>query len=1350
MPIISRVLSLTPTPCRPTRKLPVLVDNTKRCDYYRENSENVASRGRCSTPAYNHRESCEAKGAVWTEVYRSDSQSHSYAPDCQPNQNSRMNHHGNVKASGLQDSDDGEPDGYRWHLPHPASGKPERCVMRLRYNITTNDYDGWNTYAADNGKTIGENPVKDFVGAGCDYSDKGAAVAPNFSRKLGTWGDRGSPTITDGTYPKTNASLASMEADCAKSGRAMCTLGQLKAASDAGFQDTRRLFYRTSASDDHNSGLRYPSSTQVPGLERARMDGNACTNQNERCYFSDVYIDTNAATEKGWCCITEPRPELEYASKDRAEYVCDSLNQCDAVVHLASDMYALRQSSVLDGPSAAAGGGAGGVKQVRQRDTCSGPLRLNVNTAQFGRTFEDRTHTFRLLPRPAELSHHWFREARIVNLNVRGRRGNIQQVYPAVEYDFAPTKVKITQGDYIHFQWTGSDANDVNNAGNGRAGTDRSNLVMMKKNTPSLSVPQSVKMESEANTASTLEDTSIDHERLDDPFIYDTSAMRRLAYGGQDYTKCDPYATNTGNNNGNADNSEENCKTLNAASAYFNLPPQSVKNIGTWNMVSTRNNAFSNRGQKGTIVIERDTEKILAISGVTLATVGLAAAAAMMTRKNYRRGKLGKRPWLEKLLMIKKENADDRHQGMAINDEPRQWHPALLMCGACLKKLPFVKSLCEMAADQSSRFVGLVVFLLLQLAFFLFGYIRHVGGGGGAPYFGLAKAGGSMLNFNCALILIPVLRNMLSWLRTTPVGDVVPLDDNIMFHRLVAGAIAFAVVLHVACHYADFVWAHDKFGTSIVNQALGNFAGATGHFVLVAMAIMACTAVDRVRRRRFNIFGKRIGGHTIFWYCHKLWMPALLVLCFHGPVFWIYLFWPLLLFGLEKLIQGKRAQLDVQVLQVKIHENDVMELIMRLPERKFQYKAGQYLFLSCPMIDKLEWHPFTITSAPEEPIFSCHIRSRKDMDWTYKLRMLLNPGGHDSVDYTYAHKTASDHPQPQSAPNPISGASGKVMPADKRQGRKQKVIPSISPLASQGSFRLDRAMGDKRGSGAKLIEEEGEWIEAKESGTGKTYYFNSVTNETAWVRPPPPPPMSQMVVDRVKPQREYSDFNLDAKANPLAAPRPALPTLRSMVVRDGVAMPQQQPVELRVDGPYGSASEEVFGFRTLVLVGAGIGVTPFASIMKSIKLQHMSARMQLRGSGVNVRDAPAGGLQPPTIHFYWLCRDMSEFESFKGLMMELADSKELSDSFTFNTYTTGEMDLSKLHLVDNPHYKQYSGRPNWGRIFKSLAKDHVDEKVGVFMCGPAALAGSLQSAIKRINPKKGQPGTSFAFHKENF
>ncbi|ETO09573.1 hypothetical protein RFI_27806 [Reticulomyxa filosa] len=110
-------------------------------------------------------------------------------------------------------------------------------------------------------------------------------------------------------------------------------------------------------------------------------------------------------------------------------------------------------------------------------------LRLAINTAQTGRTFQDNSHTFLVCKRPSDAS---WQSAKVYNVNVRGKRGNIVQTFPAIEYDFEPQIVFIQPGECIHFQWEGSNTHNNGNPGGdgqtgddgeGREGSDRSNLV---------------------------------------------------------------------------------------------------------------------------------------------------------------------------------------------------------------------------------------------------------------------------------------------------------------------------------------------------------------------------------------------------------------------------------------------------------------------------------------------------------------------------------------------------------------------------------------------------------------------------------------------------------------------------------------------------------------------------------------------------------------------------------------------------------------------------------------------------------------------------------------------------------
>jgi hypothetical protein len=172
-------------------------------------------------------------------------------------------------------------------------------------------------------------------------------------------------------------------------------------------------------------------------------------------------------------------------------------------------------------------------------------LELNINTNQFGRTFQDRSHVFKILPRPSNIDE----DATIWNLNVRGKRGNNQQVYPNVEYDFVPNNLRIKKDDWVHFQWTGSNNNPQ--------GTDRHNIVQIEN-----------------------ENSNYPLDVADVTMFPDAATIAAFATSGG---ATDPE--------------------LQDVSPYYNHAPIQYTEDGYFVYMSTKNNAFSNRSQKGVLIV---------------------------------------------------------------------------------------------------------------------------------------------------------------------------------------------------------------------------------------------------------------------------------------------------------------------------------------------------------------------------------------------------------------------------------------------------------------------------------------------------------------------------------------------------------------------------------------------------------------------------------------------------------------------------------------------------------------------------------------------------------------------------
>jgi len=254
-------------------------------------------------------------------------------------------------------------------------------------------------------------------------------------------------------------------------------------------------------------------------------------------------------------------------------------------------------------------------------------LSIALNTDQSGRTFQDRSFVFKIIAPPAGSEGK-----ELLNLNVIGKRGNIVQSYPAVEYAFAPHNFTVTQDSLVNLQIHGSDFNNEKNPNNGEGWkySDRSNFMEMGD--AAHSFPGFYNKG----------DGSVLQNRPNN-FLGEAEAYE-LAYLNQEQLLLDAggYECLKEDDVDDEQNDPRLCGKLNFAPHLFQKTlDMSNRPTGTFEFISTRNNNFSNRdhkmslnvvqgGDNNNLVLSPAASAGLAVTGVLVGIVAVVAVVVVV------------------------------------------------------------------------------------------------------------------------------------------------------------------------------------------------------------------------------------------------------------------------------------------------------------------------------------------------------------------------------------------------------------------------------------------------------------------------------------------------------------------------------------------------------------------------------------------------------------------------------------------------------------------------------------------------------------------------------------------------
>ncbi|KAF0040741.1 hypothetical protein F2P81_006639 [Scophthalmus maximus] len=166
-------------------------------------------------------------------------------------------------------------------------------------------------------------------------------------------------------------------------------------------------------------------------------------------------------------------------------------------------------------------------------------------------------------------------------------------------------------------------------------------------------------------------------------------------------------------------------------------------------------------------------------------------------------------------------------------------------------------------------------------------------------------------------------------------------------------------------------------------------------------------------------------------------------------------------------------------------------------------------------------------------------------------------------------------------------------------------------------------------------------------------------------------------------------------------------------------------IKCYVDGPYGTPTRQIFAAEHAVLIGAGIGITPFASILQSIMYRYRRRKQNCPSCNYswceNIKD---GDMKLRKVDFIWINRDQKSFEWFVSLLtnleMDQADEEPEGRFLEMHMYMTSALsknDMKAIGLqmaldllakkekrdsITGLRTRTQPGRPEWGKLANEL------------------------------------------------